>query len=496
MVGLIEKIADRAAAMIPPIGERSPFLGREAFGNLEVEALHGGTGAVFGVRLLALRGQELLRVERLGGERLGRLLARRTYLSSDRTHTAALLAGQLPNLLAPVRRKGAGIAEQVGNDDAGPARGPTVAPDRTSHGAHDHEIDGKGGKQRHEQPAGCPPHDRGLRRAAGLRHSTSSSSRSTCATARGCTPRLMPVMSSSTGTTPWKRLETPRKTPSASEAASMPAALANPVGSQRGRVGRLASRTTLSATLGAAAVMLDAGTIRGERRAVAMMRSASAASAARDGSGARSRVLSSASASASSRRAALSRATSWPALARASTGQRVRSLPYTSSRCAKSVIVMPLLLMLSCSCSPSSHLQHASPPQISCLALRDQRAPFFLQRHLERAARPRQQRFHRLVRYAQHGAHLNLAHALVVEKGDRQTLPLGQRLQRRVHAGAKLALGEISHLSRRCALLRHLLHFLDIATGANTIDAQIRGYPPEPGAHTVGPELEPLRIAP
>src|SRR5262245_47071042 len=327
MVGLVEKIADGAAAMLPPIGERSPFLGGETFGNLDVKILHGGTGAVFGLRLPALRCQELLPVERLGGEGLGRPLARRSHLSSERTHTAALLADQRPDLLAPVRRERAGIAEQVGDDDAGPGRRPTMAPYRAGHRAHDDEIDCKRGKQRHEQPAGGPPHGLG-RGAAGFRHSRSSSSRSTCATARGCTPRLMPVMSSSTGTTPWERLETPRKTPSASEAASMPAALANPVGTQRGRAVRLGRRTTLLVTRGPpAAVMLDAGTMRGERRAVAMMRSASAASAAREGSGARSRVLSSASASASSRRAALSRATSWPAHARASTGQRVRSLP-------------------------------------------------------------------------------------------------------------------------------------------------------------------------
>src|SRR5215813_1989001 len=329
MVGLVEKIADGAAAMLPPIGERSPFLGGETLGNLDVKVLHGGTGAVFGLRLLALRCQEVWPIERLGGEGLGRLLARRADLSSERTHTAALLADQLPDLLAPVRRKRAGIAEQVGDDDAGPGRRPTMAPHRTGHRAHDDEIDCKRGKQRHEQPAGGPPQPHGLGLgAAGFRHSRSSSSRSTCATARGCTPRLMPVMSSKTGTTPWERLEMPRKTPSASEAASMPAALANPVGNQRGRAARLGRRTTLLVRRGPpAAVMLDAGTIRGERRAVAMMRSASAASAAREGSGARSRVLSSASASASSRRAALSRATSWPAHARASTGQRVRSLP-------------------------------------------------------------------------------------------------------------------------------------------------------------------------
>src|SRR5215831_2007449 len=328
MVGFVEKIADGGAAMFPPIDERAPFLGRETFGNLEVKVLHGGAGAVFGLRLLALRGQELLPVERLGREGLGRLLARRTHLSSERTHAAALLASDLPDLPAPVRRKRAGIAEQVGDDDPGPGRRPTMAPHRTSHRAHDEEINGKRAKQRHEQPAGCAPHDPGLG-ADGFRHSRSSSSRSTCATARGCTPRLMPVMSSNAGTTPWERLETPRNTPSASEAASMPAALANPVGNQRGRAGRLGRRTTLPAARGppAVTVMLDAGTIRGERRAVATMRSASAASAARDGSGARSRALSSASDSASSRRAALSRPTSWPAPARASTGQRVRSLP-------------------------------------------------------------------------------------------------------------------------------------------------------------------------
>src|SRR5262245_24008453 len=105
MVRLVEQIADWTAAMIPPIGEPSPFLGRETFGNLEVEVLHSGTGAAFGVRLLALRCQELLPVERLGGEGLGRLLARGTHLSSERAHPAALLVGQLPNLLAPVRRK-------------------------------------------------------------------------------------------------------------------------------------------------------------------------------------------------------------------------------------------------------------------------------------------------------------------------------------------------------------------------------------------------------
>jgi hypothetical protein len=71
------------------------------------------------------------------------------------------------------------------------------------------------------------------------------------------------------------------------------------------------------------------------------------------------------------------------------------------------------------------------------------------------------------------GGYLNLAHALVVEKGDCQTLPLGQRLQRRVYAGAKLALGEISHLCRRRALLRHLLYHLDVATGAHAVDAQV-----------------------
>src|SRR6516162_5783989 len=101
MVGLVEKIAERAAAMVPPSRERSPFLGRETFGNLEVKVLHGRTGAVFGLRLLALRCQELLPVEGLGSEGLGRLLARRAHLASERTHTAALLAGQLPDLFAP-----------------------------------------------------------------------------------------------------------------------------------------------------------------------------------------------------------------------------------------------------------------------------------------------------------------------------------------------------------------------------------------------------------
>src|SRR6516164_2737202 len=141
---------------------------------------------------------------------------------------------------------------------------------------------------------------------------------------------------------------------------------------------------------------------------------------------------------------------------------------------------------------PMLTIQAPSPsrPRVSCLALRDQAPPFFLQRRLERTARARQQRLHGLVRYAQHVADLDLAHALVVEKRDRQPLPLGQRLQRRVDAGAELALGEIADLCGGCALLRHLLHNLDIATGAHAIDAQIGGYAPEPGSQTVGSQLK------
>src|SRR5262245_56683600 len=258
MVGFVEKVADRGAAMLAPMRERSPLLGRESLGNLDVEVLHGGAGAVFGLSLPLLRCQELLPVERLGGEGLDRLLARSAHISPEGTHTAALVAGQLPNLLAPLGRKRAGIAEQVGDDDAGRCRWPMMAPHRTGYRAQYDEIDRKGSEQRQEQPAGRSRRDPGLG-AAGFGHSRSSSNRSTCATARCCGPRVMPVMSSSTGSTPWERLETPRKTPSASEAASMPAALAKPVRvNQRGGAGRPGNRTTLPATRRAppAAVML------------------------------------------------------------------------------------------------------------------------------------------------------------------------------------------------------------------------------------------------
>src|SRR5262245_609872 len=110
---------------------------------------------------------------------------------------------------------------------------------------------------------------------------------------------------------------------------------------------------------------------------------------------------------------------------------------------------MPLLLMLTI---PGT-FTIPTPTGISGLALRDQAAPFFLERHLERAARSGQQGLHSFVRYAQHLADFDLAHALVVKERDRQPLPLGQRLQRRLYARAKFALGEMAHLCRGCARL-------------------------------------------
>ena len=129
--------------------------------------------------------------------------------------------------------------------------------------------------------------------------------------------------------------EAPRKMPSIRQAANKPAA--RPAGLPLSQRRRSASRTT-ERTVAPAVVAFKAPslaalatpsvrTMRGERWAAAMMRSASAASLAREGSGARSRMRSSASTSSSSRHAAGSRAVNCPALARASTGQRVRSLP-------------------------------------------------------------------------------------------------------------------------------------------------------------------------
>src|SRR5437868_1106462 len=85
----------------------------------------------------------------------------------------------------------------------------------------------------------------------------------------------------------------------------------------------------------------------------------------------------------------------------------------------------------------------------SCLALGHEPPPVLFQRDLERAARPRQQRLHRLVRYTHRLAYLDLAHALVVKEGQRQPLPLGQRLQRGVDALTQLALGQVPQLRRR-----------------------------------------------
>ena len=75
-----------------------------------------------------------------------------------------------------------------------------------------------------------------------------------------------------------------------------------------------------------------------------------------------------------------------------------------------------------------------SAPSLSALvevlvSFRQQRAPFVLERGLERPACARQKRLDRLVRYIHDLADLDLAHTLVVEEGECQPLPIGQRLQ-------------------------------------------------------------------
>src|SRR6476646_8985576 len=91
----------------------------------------------------------------------------------------------------------------------------------------------------------------------------------------------------------------------------------------------------------------------------------------------------------------------------------------------------------------------------SCLVLRHELLPIILQRRFQSPAGPRQQRLHGLVRYSKHTADLDLAHTLVVEEGDRQPLPLRQRLQRRIDTRAKLTLDQMAHLACRLGLLRY-----------------------------------------
>src|SRR5581483_915344 len=339
MVGLVQQVLAGRAAVIAPQRKGPALLRRQVVGDLGKKLLRGRAGAVLRLGLTGLGSEELLLVEGLGKQRLDGLLARRADLAPVGTEVPPLLGRLLPDLLAALRGKGAGIAQKIGNDCPGGRRGLVEPPDRTGHRADDHEVEGERREQKTQHPARRPPLAAHIG-IAGVRHSRSSSRRSTCAaTTRLELPREIPVISSSAGTTPCERLDRPRYTPSASEAASMPAAPPNAVRDRRAPRARndgnditlVATRLPASPPAALASTFeasgLATGTMRGERRAAARIRSASAASLASDGMGARSSARSSASASASILRAARSRATSWPAPARASTGQRARSLP-------------------------------------------------------------------------------------------------------------------------------------------------------------------------
>src|SRR6185312_9317511 len=128
--------------------------------------------------------------------------------------------------------------------------------------------------------------------------------------------------------------------------------------------------------------------------------------------------------------------------------------------------------------------------------LRQQTLPFVLERGLERPARPRQERLDRLVRYAHRLAHLDLAHALVVEERERQPLSLRQRLQRRIHPPSQLPLHQRRHLARRLYLLGQRLPQAGVALRAHPIDAQVGRDPPQPRTYPPFAQLQPGGVAP
>src|SRR6516164_355129 len=107
----------------------------------------------------------------------------------------------------------------------------------------------------------------------------------------------------------------------------------------------------------------------------------------------------------------------------------------------------------------------------SCLVFRHECPPFLRQRRLQGASRSRQERFDGLIRDTQCLADLDLAHALVVEQGEGEALPLGQTLEGGIDTAGKLAFGEMAQLPGRLAFLWYRIGDRRVATGARPIDA-------------------------
>ena len=150
-----------------------------------------------------------------------------------------------------------------------------------------------------------------------------------------------------------------------------------------------------------------------------------------------------------------------------------------SSWCCCSRCVISSTFRLS---MPSACVSHASPSGIS-----PRHSSFSAD--LQRAARPRQQRLHGLVRYAHHLAHLDLAHALVVKEGERQPLPLRQRLERRIDA-LRQARARPTAAPGPAARSPPAPSSDDrrVAPRAHAIDTQIRRHPPAAtAARRLGP---------
>src|SRR5262245_3516712 len=116
MIRLIEQVLPGRTAVLAPAREGTPFLRRQAAGDLGIQVAHRLARTLLGCALLVLGRDERLPVERLGDQGLNRLLACSAYLTAEWAQMLTLGLDLIQQGLTPIRGKGAGIAEQIGRD--------------------------------------------------------------------------------------------------------------------------------------------------------------------------------------------------------------------------------------------------------------------------------------------------------------------------------------------------------------------------------------------